>query len=159
MSRAFLIALGLLTGASLLVGGVVDARVQKIRDDLFEIGPDCDYIHFRSGTRSSNPADLQAQLDQFADWWLRPTIRDARKAGAWSINDVTVFVLDKLFPECSWPPSITQVSRYLVWRVFRMWVSNEIECDPLSEPPSGMICVDDGGTYILAPKGGLGGDL
>lgn len=156
MIRALLIGLGLagLAGVGALAfSAAVDARVRKVRDELFVLGPDCEWIRFRSDDddeRSTNPEDFQAQLDQFADYWLRPTIKDAWKAGKWRVDDVAAYVLGELFPECDWPPPMSSVSLYVVWLTFRMWIANEVECDPLSTPPSGMICVDDNGTLVLA---------
>ena len=86
--------------------------VQEVRDDLFEIGPDCD-ISLREGVSFSGEGE---GLEKAKSLYFIPLIEELRASGV-AEDDIGSAVMDDLFPECEWPPPADAPFSQRTWYV------------------------------------------
>lgn len=153
--RTVLILAGVATGLGLAVGalsGAVQAQVRRARDELFEVSPGCQTIRFRGLSEDASDADRFAVLAKARAYYFTPMIEQARREGL-SVEQTKIRILEDLFPECSWPPPEFFSSQQVIYLVLGGWLMLEamrgLTCDPLEEAPTGMVCIQRNGAFIL----------
>lgn len=155
IQTALLIAGGVL-GLGFAISGTVRARVRRARDELFEIGPDCEWIRFRGFGDSPDEGEIDDHIATAREYYFAPLIAQLKAQGKTTMQ-VRVAVLEDLFPECVWPPEDMLSTHGVIWGVLGRWVELEAMrgdvCDPLGDPPVGMICVERDGAHVLEREG------
>lgn len=103
-----------------------EARFQ-IRD-MFEVGPDCDWIHFKyegqdvPGGETLSESDMRDLLTRADSYYFKPMVAAGKAAGITDAQAMAIFILEDMFPLCKgqFPPdSILDVSKQLIW--FAVW--------------------------------------
>jgi hypothetical protein len=156
MNRDIVLLAGI-AGGALLLGliasgvekSVVKAEIKKARDELFDVGPNCETISWRGGD-GSNPDP--ARLEQAGTYYFRPFLREQLGAGmdrgmapaelAQAEAEIlgvtlpeflTAKVLYELFPECStrdpmpWPPDDVFTSFGMIWLGMSLYIGAQME--------------------------------
>ena len=125
------VALGLVIGAVKGGGEEIGSREllrRQIRES-FDVAPDCTRVTFL------RDADMAPSFWDEMGGYIGMVVSDARSAGADTPEQVTVFILQDLFPECSWPPPANVLQRpdlQLIWISLRAKVRSVL--GPGSEP-------------------------
>ena len=117
-----LLGAGVITVGAAALGAAVEAEIDRAREELFEVGPNCSYIHFKGGGAGISEEEAKRSLAVADSWLFDPMIRQAAKEGLRDSQQVAIRILDAIFPECAgqWPPaSMLDVSKQLVW--FATW--------------------------------------
>ncbi len=110
-----------------IISRAVEDAVGKARDELFEVGPNCEWIRFRGQLGGDISAEeANARLELARKYYLEPKIAEARAAGLQQPEQITAFVLSDLFPMCQWPPTELFSSHQVVWLAMRGWISSAI---------------------------------
>lgn len=155
--RTVLVFAGFATGLSLLLGaisGAVKAEVERARNSLFEIGPNCEWIRFKGfGDDATEGLELDAHIAQARTYYFGPMISQLKVEGLGPAQ-IRVRILEDLFPSCQWPPEDMLSTKGLIWAILGNWVEIEAMrgelCDPLLETPSGLVCAPlTDGSYVL----------
>lgn len=144
-------------GAALILGivaskvekSVVKAEIKKARDELFDVGPNCETISWRGGDGS---APDPGRLEQAGTYYFRPFLREqlgagmdtgmapaevaqaeAELLGVTLTEFLTAKVLYELFPECSareplpWPPDDVLSSFGVIWYGTLLYIGAQME--------------------------------
>lgn len=163
------ILIGLIGGGAALAGaamsGAIRAQVEKARDELLEVGPNCSFINVRGVGEGASEAKVNKAIKKARRYYFEPKIAEARKLfppaamGAKVYSRAAMgFILKDLIPECDWGDVPTKPSdpRFFVYLTLGNWIRIEaltgLECDPLEEAPAGTICVTKGKGHVLARK-------
>ncbi len=164
-----LLILGVLGAGALALGAgfksSVKAQVKRARDELIEIGPDCSFIRLKTLSEGSSAKQIDRKLRQARKYYFGPIIEEGKRLfppstfpnqTVWG-KTMIGFVLAHLIPECRWTPIPKPGDpRFLVYLVLGNWIRIEsfvgLECDPLTEPPPGLLCVLHDGKQVLARR-------
>lgn len=93
-------------------------EVGRIREELFEVGPNCETILLRGPYQDASEQEVKAFLSQADQRYFDPEIRKLASENIRDSQQVTIQILDQLFPECrgEWPPEpLGHVSKSLLW--------------------------------------------
>lgn len=99
-----------------------EANRERALGEIFEVGPDCTYIHLRGGAEGMSEEETKDILAQADTYYIDPMIKAQIAAGNTDSKTITIFILEDLFPACKgeFPPGeLLDVSKQLVW--FGMW--------------------------------------
>jgi len=111
-----------------ILSRAIENAVDKARDQLFEVGPDCEWIRFKGQLGEDiSPDEANARLELAREYYLEPKIQEARAAGLTQPDQITAYVLSDLFPTCQWPPASIFSSHEVVWLAMRGWINSVIE--------------------------------
>jgi hypothetical protein len=156
MNRDIALLAGI-AGGALLLGliasgvekSVVKSEIKKARDELFDVGPNCETISWKGGDGS---APDPSRLEDAGTYYFRPFLREQLGAGmdrgmqpgelaqaeaeilAVTLPEfLTAKVLYELFPECvnrdpmPWPPADTFSSFGLIWIGMLLYIGAQME--------------------------------
>lgn len=124
-----------LTGIAAVVvaksGDVVTATARERILKLFDVAPDCSMIGIvRNEGEPPTEAEFRNLLAAADSYYIDPMVRAALKAGFDSVDAVTIFILEDLFPQCEgqFPPeSILDFSKQVLWYATRSHVAERME--------------------------------
>lgn len=102
--------------------GVVRMKVQEVRDEIFEIGPDCE-ISLREGVSFEGEGN---GLEKAKTHYFEPLIEGFQAEGM-DKTEIKDAVMEDLFPECEWPPPNMLSSQYVLYIGMAIWLEGVIE--------------------------------
>lgn len=105
--------------------GLIDA--EKARNEIFEVGPDCEWIRFRGLPEGVTGEQAVRNMELARDYYLEPRILEGLEAGIDDPRDLAIMILEELFPQCTWPPGDLFSSHQLVYLAVAAWVTTTLE--------------------------------
>lgn len=126
--------LGGIAGIGAIIASAVKGAGEAITDearfeirDMFEVGPDCGWIHFKAqgdapGGETISESETRALLAEADAYYFKPMIAAGTAAGITDEQSMAIFILEDMFPQCKgeFPPdSLLDVSKQVIW--FAVW--------------------------------------
>jgi len=134
MDRALLFPLALVAGVAAIGAAVTGAAedtgmidAEKARSEIFEVGPDCEWIKFRGLPEGVTGEQAVRNMELARDYYLEPRIVEGLEAGIDDPRDLAIMILEELFPQCTWPPGDLFSSHQLVYLAVAAWVTTTLE--------------------------------
>lgn len=126
--------------------GVVKNEVMKYRDQLYDVGPNCEITpkHQEGTDEESGRA-----MEQLWSEYVQPLVHDQWEAGRFLLDDLTTAVMQDLFPEkqCQWPPGAeSPESQKIAFVMMRAFIAQGLACDPANPTgnlPAGQVCFEE----------------